>query len=123
MFLCHVRLSKLLLVLIILVYLLVGFILLVVFLIAYYVSKDSLERFEPHFQKGAEFGESVYIGWVVVLFSVNNVTNESLCEAIAILVKRIVILTKPKLSKRSYHIVNLIFRVKGNANWQFLLDS
>ena len=80
----------------------------IVFLITDYISKDCLERFEPHFKERAKLGEPINIGRVVVLLSIHNMTDESFCKAVAVLIERIVVLAKPKLAKEPDHIINLI---------------
>lgn len=50
-------------------------------------------------------------------------TQEAFGEAVAVMIKWIVLIALPELAERSHYIIDLIFIIIGNSNWQPLLKG
>ena len=54
---------------------------------------------------------------------VNNVTEEPLRKAVAIVIERVVILSEPKVAKMPHNVINFILIVIGDSNWEALFEG
>jgi predicted SprT family Zn-dependent metalloprotease len=99
------------------------FLILIVFFIANYITYQGLKRLEPHSKERTQLPKPVNILRVVKLLSIDNMTQELFCEAVAVMVKGVVFLTDPELSELSHYIIDLTFAVVSHSNWESLLKS
>lgn len=99
------------------------FLLLFIIFIADNITKYLLQRFEPHSKERAKFAEAVHILRIVVLLPVNQVTQETLRETVAVVSEWVILVAQPKIAKGTDYIIDLIFVVVGHSYWQTFFES